>query len=476
MSDLRTPTPVASFELHELRSEHDRVVVRGRWSGTRGMRFVRPTLLVGDREVLASLEHKPWAPDEGAPWTAAFPWEGPAIEPGDAALAVTPAVTVPLAPEASRSAPPAPAPAHRGTPPARADLPARADRPAPAAPSADVDLSARSDRPAPADERNAVRPDRPEPVGADRRDRGSGQRSASADRPAPAMEAPGAAPELDRLRARLAGAERDREEARATASRLREDLDEARERRFAAEDALRTAQEQRHRVELERDDARADGRRSEGWAEQQSRHVRSVQEESARLVRERDELRAALTAVERERDEALRRAEHAREARDETLIAFRALERRARTGDTADHAALPVATRDRRAEAEDPAPAAQRPAARAEPAPERLVPRDDGDDDTQLPADRRRAHADPTPTPTAPDDDPTLVAPADDPDEPLGVVALPAAKDLAADVHHVDRLSARPVTAFDVWAVRILGSVAAVCFLGLLLLLMLTFA
>ncbi|MTD46036.1 hypothetical protein GKE82_17515 [Conexibacter sp. W3-3-2] len=469
MRDLRTPTPVASFELHELRSEHDRVVVRGRWSGTRGMRFVRPTLLVGDREVLASLEHKPWAPDEGAPWTAAFPWEGPAIEPGDAALAVTPAVTVPLAPEASRSAPPAAAPAPRGTPPARADLPA------PAAPPADVDLATR------ADERDAVRADRPAPVAADRRDRGSGEPSASADRPAPAMEAPGADPELDRLRARLAGAERDREEARATASRLREDLDEARERRFAAEDALRAAQEQRHRAELERDDARADGRRSEGWAEQQSRHVRSVQEESARLVRERDDLRAALAAVERERDEALRRADHAREARDETLIAFRALERRARTGDTADHAALPAATRERRAprpEAEDPAPA-ERPAARAEsaperPAPERLVPRDDGDDDTQPPADRRRAHA--GTTLTAPDDDPTLVAPADDPDEPLGVVALPAAKDLAADVHHVDRLSARPVTAFDVWAVRILGSVAAVCFLGLLLLLMLTFA
>ena len=52
----------------------DRCEVRGRWSGVRGRRFMRPALTVvadGRRiRLLADLEHKPWAAEEGTPWRA----------------------------------------------------------------------------------------------------------------------------------------------------------------------------------------------------------------------------------------------------------------------------------------------------------------------------------------------------------------------------------------------------------------------
>lgn len=281
MADLRTAPIATVFDLEEFRTEHDRVVVRGRWSGTRGMRFVRPTLLVGEREVLATLDHKPWAPDAGVLWTAAFPWKGTAIEPQDAALAVTPAVTVPLV-AGGRAAP----------------------EPTPPAPVLAVEDTA-----PPAD-------------------RGR---------------------ELDAMHRRLARVERERDQALA----------------------------EQHRERQRADDAVAAQRRAQA-----------------------------------QRDVAVRQVGQAREARDETLVAYRALERRLRVGD------------DSRASVERP----------------------------------ERATA------------------GDEEVEPLGVVAGPAAREPAGDVHHPDRPSARPVTDFDLWAVRILGSVAAVCILGLMLLLALAFA
>ena len=51
----------ASFELERLELDEGRLLVSGWWSGVRGMRFVRPALLVDGRKMLATLEHKPWA-------------------------------------------------------------------------------------------------------------------------------------------------------------------------------------------------------------------------------------------------------------------------------------------------------------------------------------------------------------------------------------------------------------------------------
>jgi outer membrane murein-binding lipoprotein Lpp len=78
----------------------DRLEVTGRWYGVRGLRFVRPSLTVqtndGERNLLALLEHKPWAAEEGESWIAAFPWQGESPDPDQAELAVAPSVIVAL--------------------------------------------------------------------------------------------------------------------------------------------------------------------------------------------------------------------------------------------------------------------------------------------------------------------------------------------------------------------------------------------
>ena len=96
-----------AFELDRFEvTAEDRLEVTGRWSGVRGMRFMRPSLTVrtedGERNLLALLEHKPWAAEEGTDWMAAFPWKGGSPDPGQAELAVAPSIVVDLAPDVPR--------------------------------------------------------------------------------------------------------------------------------------------------------------------------------------------------------------------------------------------------------------------------------------------------------------------------------------------------------------------------------------
>lgn len=80
-----------------------RIEVSGRWHGVRGRRFVRPTLtltLKGDESehrVLADLEHKPWAAQDGDTWLAAFAFDGDLEAAERIELAVAPDITVELA-------------------------------------------------------------------------------------------------------------------------------------------------------------------------------------------------------------------------------------------------------------------------------------------------------------------------------------------------------------------------------------------
>jgi hypothetical protein len=94
----------------------DRIEVAGRWFGLRGHRFLRPTLDVEvdghHRRLLALLEHKPWAADDGDDWVAAFSWQGEPVHVPGAELAVGPDLTIELpAPAGARSpSPKRPAP------------------------------------------------------------------------------------------------------------------------------------------------------------------------------------------------------------------------------------------------------------------------------------------------------------------------------------------------------------------------------
>jgi hypothetical protein len=81
-------------------TSRDRLELVGRWFGLRGHRFLRPTLDVeveGERRrMLADLEHKPWAPQEGEDWIAAFTWRGDPASFDDAELTVSPELAVQL--------------------------------------------------------------------------------------------------------------------------------------------------------------------------------------------------------------------------------------------------------------------------------------------------------------------------------------------------------------------------------------------
>jgi hypothetical protein len=116
-----------AFEVDQLEfRDGGRCEIRGRWSGVRGRRFMRPalTVLADGRRVrlLADLEHKPWAAEDGEPWLAEFPCEFDRSAVQEAELTVAPDITVALPiTGATRSA------GKRGrSKPAVAEAPARA--------------------------------------------------------------------------------------------------------------------------------------------------------------------------------------------------------------------------------------------------------------------------------------------------------------------------------------------------------------
>ena len=78
----------------------DRLEVVGRWFGVRGRRFIRPTLdaeVNGEpRRMLAVLDHKPWAVEDGKAWVAAFRWDGEPADLAGSELTVGPDISVEL--------------------------------------------------------------------------------------------------------------------------------------------------------------------------------------------------------------------------------------------------------------------------------------------------------------------------------------------------------------------------------------------
>ena len=99
-------TPVSqvgrvTFELDHFRLiGGERCELQGRWFGVRGRRFMRPALtIVVDGQttrLLADLAGKPWAAEDGQPWTAAFPCSLAGGDVVGAELTVSNDVTVSL--------------------------------------------------------------------------------------------------------------------------------------------------------------------------------------------------------------------------------------------------------------------------------------------------------------------------------------------------------------------------------------------
>ena len=210
-----------SFELERLELEGDELVVSGFWSGVRGLRFVRPTLVSDDQRILATLEHKPWAPSSDAPWMAAFPWDGGDVDAGRLALDVAPQVIVSLGAGAIAVAPtptvtPAPVALHEPAPARthRPQLATAAEPPPVRAPDAPIDHRV--------DDLERAR------VGAER--------------------------DRDRALAQLAEAVAAREAAVRTRARMEIAHDEALQAREIAEAALARAKAEREEANAQRDE------------------------------------------------------------------------------------------------------------------------------------------------------------------------------------------------------------------------------
>lgn len=413
----------ASFELSRLELDDGRLVVSGWWSGVRGMRFVRPALLLDGRKMLATLEHKPWAVASDGSWTAAFPWKqkGP-LDVSGVTLAVAPSVEVPLdaelsppapRPAAARPAlsdatpPPEPAPARR-----RARAPTRTPAPSPVAgiavaPAVAVTMPAVSAEPETVP--RASRPAEPAPS------------------PADGIPTETLHDELRELERRLEGTRDELHDARAIAA----------ERELRYRELERTAADTRRdgdAAETERDVLK----RAQAAAVRDRDRARAQHEEA---VADREAAVRTRARMEAQRDDALQLRDGA-EARRDAAIAERDELRRQRDEVLAAHKALQGQLKDERMAQSRPAGDAADPLA---PAPSAHATRRDRDRDR----DGREA--------------------------PSGVRVIPAARTVAAHLHRAERDRGSRVSSFDLWVMRILGSVAAVSFIALLVMILKAF-
>jgi hypothetical protein len=266
-----------AFEVERFEwTDGDRLEVTGRWYGLRGHRFMRPALIVeaqeGRRRMLAVLDHKPWAAEDGEPWVAAFPWEGEPEEIAGAELAVAPSLAVDL-----------PAPRVPGQ---RRKTAARANGPLPA-------------RRAPGDV--AAAHEEPE----------------ASDPPAHGGEPETRRDEVDALRAQLTAEQQ-------AVRRLAAELDAAHERL----DAATAAAEDRAAIERERDAAIAE--RDDARARAALDHDAVTEERDAAVHaraaahQERDEALDQRAVADWERKAALAERDAAIAERDRAVEAHRA--------------------------------------------------------------------------------------------------------------------------------------------------------
>jgi len=276
------------FELDRFELVDDLYELEGRWSGVRGRRFIRPTLTVmaGGRPIrlLADLAHKPWDPQDGESWTAAFPCRREAGEVLEAELTVAPDITIALA-----------APGHGVS--ARPPVP---EREAASAPALIQELArAQEDRRALQSQLDRARADRAQTTA-----------------------------RLDELLGNLSQGMRDRAQAQAAHTELGTELDALRREHSLVVAERDTAEQERDELAAARDAAvrarddavraseAAVSARDDALAQRGGAITARAQAESAR-----EDALAARAQAETERDAALALRDHALADRDTALTA-----------------------------------------------------------------------------------------------------------------------------------------------------------
>jgi hypothetical protein len=250
--------PGVSFELERFEwVGNDRLELVGRWAGLRGHRFLRPTLDVevgGERRrMLAVLEHKPWAPEEGEDWIAAFTWRGDPAKFDDAELTVSPELAVALPPAGGAAGA-----AKKGTGRDAASVDRRpARRPRTAVLEAELG-SALAEA---GDLREQLRAEQTNVRGLEAQLQQARDEIAAAERRASELEEvqrerDDAAAARNEAESARDAAREDAEEARTEADRARREAEQARRERDAARDRLAAAESEHAALTEARDRAR----------------------------------------------------------------------------------------------------------------------------------------------------------------------------------------------------------------------------
>jgi len=280
----------AGFQLERFEVVDGRLEVQGRWFGVRGLRFVRPSLTVhtddGDRHLLALLDHKPWAAEEGVTWIAVFPWDGGPVDPRQAELAVAPSVVVPL--EAAERRRPT---QHERLAAERRKV-ARLEHEVAWLRREHAELSARHRRVV--DERNRMRSDRD------------------------ALAEQADATRIEHAEARSA-LQAERDDARREANRLAAERDDALRERDAARAERVPAVAQSRAAERHREAALAELDRTVAAREQALRERDAALARAASAEAERDQAVGDRDAARRDREQALRERDAAVRARTAAL-------------------------------------------------------------------------------------------------------------------------------------------------------------
>jgi hypothetical protein len=271
-------TAEVAFEVERVEwPSPDRLEVVGRWFGVRGRRFIRPTLQVEvdgeQRRMLAVLDHKPWAVEDGQDWVAAFAWRGDPVDLTGSELTVGPDIAVEL-----RS-------------PGEKREPARRIARRPRADVLESELAAARQK--------------AQKLGRELHT-ARAEHSAEMLRSATEHEA-----ELERVRAARAAAGQDAEHR---AAELRSELDNARDRLARLETALRNARDELAVARADVTTQRDERERERALIETEA--TKTAAAEMEKLRAERDEARRESAKARGERDAAIRHRDQALQERN----------------------------------------------------------------------------------------------------------------------------------------------------------------